>query len=284
MKQTVIFGILMFIIIGLGFFACKGPPMIMRELTPVTNEILTDYSNVVHGCNVLSYIKDDIRITIEYLDKRALIHRAAATGNPYSAGLRGPLLTVFRLQVHNNKNEHISMQLSNIVLLESNGKKLPVLTYEKFKQFYPNTMEYSVEYSFIEDREVSVQKYSDDYYKRKEAKQTLFKGGVIYPHTTVDGILAFPRVSENALELEVLISDIFVLQKMFTEQEFYEEGIGADNTALTRDASPVESESTVEQTNTTADAEHNTAVRKKGYRTVDTIEFVFPFKQKVLRK
>jgi len=183
-------------------FSCSTGPDIIRRMIPVIDNKMDLKSNISTA------EKDGVRVTVEYLDKKKLL-KIARENNPYVDDT-GAILTAFKIVVENKRDAKISFEPEKSVLLDGIGNQFNALTYDTFRELYPSTVYQQYEYSFIFNRYYVESYPSDDYYKRKKAAKSLFKGGVIYPNVKVEGILPFQRVSEYARNITLILPDIIL--------------------------------------------------------------------------
>lgn len=185
---------------------CASKPEIVREMTAVPLE------GELESAETETQEKDGVKVRVQYLNQIDLA-RIAEQNNPYLEG-DTPLLTTFRVRIENIRKSRISFRIEDAVLLDGLGQQYSALTYESFKNLYPSTIYQKYEYSFIFDRYYMDTSVSDDFYKRKKAAKTLFKGGKIFPGVTVEGIIPFDRISERARDVTLILTDI----KLFKEE------------------------------------------------------------------
>ncbi len=189
------------------FVKCATKPAIVRDLKPVVDK---EYISATNNIAIIS--KDSIVIKVKYLNKIEL-RKLAEINNPYLEDDNTPLLTTFKIDIYNNREEKIEIDTKDAILLDGLGNQFNALTYSAFKELYPTTIYKDYQYSFIFNRYYVEERYTDDYYKRRKVAKTLFKGGIIYPQVHVTGILAFPRVSERARTIRLILPDIKIYKK-----------------------------------------------------------------------
>jgi len=198
--KKIIYTLMVLFLIG-----CSSKPEIIRKMIPQKK------NNVIIEENKITIEKDNIIITIRYMDKIEL-YEIAKANNPYLEG-DTPLLSTFKMTIQNNRESKIGFDIQNAVLLDGLGHQYQPLTYEDFKNMYPSTIYHQYEYSFVFNRYTKEPHLTDDYHKRTKAAKTLFKGGKIYPGVTVEGVLPFERLSAYARDITLILSDIKLYSK-----------------------------------------------------------------------
>lgn len=182
-------------------------PAIVRVLYPVgllENQI-PNYSKT----NQSTLSKDNVEISLQYLNKRNLYYLAKHNKNPYTGEGVDPVLTVFKIVVNNKRADKIKINKDLIVLLDDQGHQYNALNLESFRLMFPSTYERSMDYNFLFGQTVIEPKqYSSDYYKKEEVKKNLFQGGYIYKKIEVTGILSFSRLTEMTKHLTIIIPDV----------------------------------------------------------------------------
>lgn len=182
-------------------------PAIVRVLYPVKSleNQIPNYAET----NRSTVSKDNVEISLQYLDKRDLYYLAKHNKNPYTSEGVAPVLTVFKIVVKNKRADKIKINKDLIVLLDDQGHQYNALNLESFKQMFPSTYERSMDYNFLFGQTVIEPKqYSSDYYKKEEVKKSLFQGGYIYKKIEVTGILSFSRLTEMTKLLTIIIPDV----------------------------------------------------------------------------
>lgn len=200
-----------FILTFLALAGCASKPEIVREMTSVPPE------GGLETAEPGMQEQDGVKVRVQYLNQIELA-KIAEENNPYLEG-DTPLLTTFRVHIENKRKSRISFRIEDAVLLDGLGNQYSALTYESFKNLYPSTIYQKYEYSFIFDRYYMDTSVSDDYYKRKKAAKTLFKGGKIFPGVTVEGIIPFDRISERAKNITLILTDIKLYREETPEKE-----------------------------------------------------------------
>ncbi len=199
--NKIIYSFLFFLV----FIQCASKPEIIRRMIPIPAPELKIEKKTVNTK------KNGVFITIRYLDKIEL-SKMAEDNNPYMEG-DIPLLTAFKITIKNTRKGKIDFNLQNAVILDGLGHQFQALTYESFKSLYPSTVYQQYEYSYVFERYTKQSYLTDDYYKRKKAAKTLFKGGKIYPNITIVGILPFERLSGYAKDITLILSDIILYKE-----------------------------------------------------------------------
>jgi len=182
-------------------------PAIVRVLYPVDSvqNQTTNYSKT----NYDAISKDNVDISLQYLDKKDLYYLAKRNKNPYTSEGIAPILTVFKIVVHNKRPDKIKINKDLIVLLDDQGHQYNALNFESFKQMFPSTYEKSLDYNFLFAQNfVEPKHYSSDYYKKEEVKKNLFQGGYIYKKIEVTGLVSFVRLTEMTKLLTIIIPDV----------------------------------------------------------------------------
>jgi len=182
-------------------------PAIVRVLYPV--ESLETQTTNYSKTNYEAISKDNVDISLQYLDKKDLYYLAKRNRNPYTSDGTRPLLTVFKIVVHNRRSDKIKINKDLIVLLDDQGHQYNALNFESFRQMFPSTYERSMDYNFLFAQNfVEPKRYSSDYYKKEEVKKNLFQGGYIYKKIEVTGLISFVRLTEMTKQLTIIIPDV----------------------------------------------------------------------------
>ena len=153
----------------------------------------------------ITLTKEDIKMTIVYQDADKLeTHSKSISTNPYMTENK-VLFSVFLLTIDNKRDDKITWEPGKCVILDGIGNQFNAFTVDSFKNMYPSTSAQYYTYSPIFDQYTPQTAYTEDYYKRKTAEETMIKGADVYSGVKSKGLLVFEKVSREASEITLII-------------------------------------------------------------------------------
>ncbi|MEK6647464.1 MAG: hypothetical protein AABY84_12410 [Candidatus Firestonebacteria bacterium] len=200
MKQFMQFSIIAIICTSL--FACGPSIKTIVKMRPIAE--YDDYS-VSEKDQAITLTKEDIKMTLIYQDADKLeSYSKSISINPYMTENK-VLFTVFLLTIENKRDDRIIWEPGKCVILDGIGNQFNGFTIDSFKNMYPSTSAQYYTYSPIFDEYTPRTAYTEEYYKRKTAEETMIKGGDVYSAVKSKGLLVFEKVSREASQISLII-------------------------------------------------------------------------------
>lgn len=150
--------------------------------------------------------KEGVRISVSAKSSYDL-YMLYGEQNPYFDE-NGSALTVFEINVKNNRKNPIEILPENIYLIDSRGNQYLPYDFDYFKSRFPRMWE--SEYILDEFWGVRVQRYRKtiDYYRLRIVQETLFRGGKVFPGSHLSGVVVFKSLPPDVESMILWISEV----------------------------------------------------------------------------